>query len=330
MDKHENVTADFPRRQAGNNPQHLLISLLGDYWVSRPEYLPSAALVRLLEDLGISTESARAALSRLARRGVLEAEKRGRNTYYRLAGAVARYAASVGASIAAFAESQTWSGSITMCIFSLPESRRDERSQLRDRLRILGFIPLYDGVWTSLADRVAAAIALLEEFGIENGSVFTAQEQARPGHQDISAMWSSDDLNESYQAFVDQWSWAPDAIREGQITPRQAFIARTDMIDSYRNFTKNDPGASIAFGAQSARAAARNLFVSVYDQLEPLATIRVRQVIEESSPDAAQHVHSHDIARMRLGLDGVRTCPMCIHADEWTTTASPPTAELPA
>jgi phenylacetic acid degradation operon negative regulatory protein len=71
------ATAEFsdvalPRMQAGGSPQHLLLTLLGDYWYGQRAALPSAALVSLLGEFGITEVSARAALSRLARRGLLE------------------------------------------------------------------------------------------------------------------------------------------------------------------------------------------------------------------------------------------------------------------
>src|SRR5690242_729440 len=73
---------ELPRAQAGGRPQHLLVTMLGDYWFERREHLPSAALVDLLAEFDISEAGARAALSRLARRGLLESSKRGRHTAY--------------------------------------------------------------------------------------------------------------------------------------------------------------------------------------------------------------------------------------------------------
>src|SRR3954462_13731339 len=61
---------DLPRAQAGAQPQHLLLTLLGDYWFQRDEHLPSAALVDLLAEFGVSAGGARAALSRPARPGL--------------------------------------------------------------------------------------------------------------------------------------------------------------------------------------------------------------------------------------------------------------------
>nr|WP_262403306.1 hypothetical protein [Actinomadura sp. CNU-125] len=76
----------LPRMQQGAQPQHLLITLLGDYWLDRNEPLPSAALVALLGEFGISQVAARAALSRLARRGLLRVSKEGRRSYYAMTG----------------------------------------------------------------------------------------------------------------------------------------------------------------------------------------------------------------------------------------------------
>ena len=79
----QNADGRLPRSQVGTNPQHLLITLLGDYWYGRTEHLPSAALVELLAEFDISEPSARAALNRLTKRGLLLSSKRGRNTYVR-------------------------------------------------------------------------------------------------------------------------------------------------------------------------------------------------------------------------------------------------------
>ncbi len=52
-------------------PPRLLLTLLGDYWWQRTEPLPSAAIVALLAEFGVSDSAARAALSRLTRNGLL-------------------------------------------------------------------------------------------------------------------------------------------------------------------------------------------------------------------------------------------------------------------
>src|SRR5262249_2913103 len=75
---------------AVQRPPRLLLTLLGDYWWRRTEPLPSAALVALLAEFGVSDSAARAALSRLTRNGLLITSKSGRRTVVRLSERAAR------------------------------------------------------------------------------------------------------------------------------------------------------------------------------------------------------------------------------------------------
>ena len=63
---------------AAQRPPRLLLTMLGDYWWQRTEPLPSAAIVALLAEFGVSDSAARAALSRLTRNGLLVTSKTGR------------------------------------------------------------------------------------------------------------------------------------------------------------------------------------------------------------------------------------------------------------
>src|ERR1700750_2248123 len=69
---------------AAQRPPRLLLPRLGDYWWQRTEPLPSAAIVALLSEFGVSDSAARAALSRLTRNGLLVTSKTGRRTFSRL------------------------------------------------------------------------------------------------------------------------------------------------------------------------------------------------------------------------------------------------------
>src|SRR5690606_14719932 len=132
----------------GNSPQHLLITLLGDYWLDVEEPLPSAALVDIVGEFGVTQTAARGALSRMCKAGLLERRKRSRNTFYALTD-LARLELRDGARrIAWFGLVQEpWDGQWTVAAYSLPEEHRDLRHLVRSRLRWLGFAPLYDGMW---------------------------------------------------------------------------------------------------------------------------------------------------------------------------------------
>jgi len=131
-------------------PPRLLLTLLGDYWWQRTESLPSAAIVGLLAEFGVSDSAARAALSRLTRNGLLVTLRNGRRTYVQLSSRAADVLDDGARRIFSFGgRPSPWDGMWSLVAFSIPEEHRSARDELRKALRWLGFAPLYDGLWVS-------------------------------------------------------------------------------------------------------------------------------------------------------------------------------------
>ena len=63
--------SELPRFQSGFPPQHVLLTLIGEYGLHIGDPIPSASLVLMLGEFGITQAGARAAIARLARRGIL-------------------------------------------------------------------------------------------------------------------------------------------------------------------------------------------------------------------------------------------------------------------
>ena len=113
---------------AVQRPPRLLLTLLGDYWWRRTEPLPSAALVALLAEFGVSDSAARAALSRLTRNELLVTSKSGRRTVVRLSERAARILDDGGSQIFSFGRaSRPWDGLWSLVAFSIPEQNRAAR-----------------------------------------------------------------------------------------------------------------------------------------------------------------------------------------------------------
>ena len=160
----------MPRFQVGFPPQHLLLTLLGDYWSGRSEPLPSAALVDLLAEFDVNPSGARAALSRLSIRGLLVGTKDGRNTFYRVADGFRHLLPYGPIHTRAFAKPKPdWDGMWTMVAFTVPEDQRRLRPMLRGRLQSLGLCSAVrrivgvaarsrQGARHRLADRAAAVV----------------------------------------------------------------------------------------------------------------------------------------------------------------------------
>src|SRR5580700_1701766 len=255
---------------AVQRPPRLLLTLLGDYWWRRAEPLPSAALVALLAEFGVSDSAARAALSRLTRNQLLVTSKSGRRTVVRLSERAARILDDGGNQIFSFGRrSQPWDGMWSLVAFSIPERNRAARDSLRKQLRWLGFAPLYDGLWVSPRNHAAEVIGSLQDLDITTATAFRAT--SVPAECDIPARaWDLDGLRGRYEHFISFARQLRDTTAAGQVPPMDALIARTRVMDEWRAFPGLDP-----------------------DLPAPLAARRVRQIITRYSPELAGRAAYH-------------------------------------
>jgi phenylacetic acid degradation operon negative regulatory protein len=293
-------SVDLPRSQVGSPPQHLLITLLADYWSGQTEPLPSGALVRLAGEFGVTAVGARAALSRLARRGLLAYSKVGRNTYYGLTKRTAEALEASRHRVLSFGERPPpWDGYWTVAAFSLPEERRDLRHSLRAQLRWLGFAPLFDGMWVSPRTPAAETWQVLKDLEISSATVLRAREFGRPGGRALIDAFDLSSLRELYGSLIDQYEPLVQRIAQGQVSAREALVARTAVMGTWRSFPALDPDLPDELLPEDwPRRAARQVFTEVYNGLGPLAVIRVRQILATSAPglaDLARHLTTAEV-----------------------------------
>ena len=265
---------------AAQRPPRLLLTLLGDYWWQRTEPLPSAAIVALLAEFGVSDSAARAALSRLTRNGLLVTSKTGRRTFSRLSSRAAEILDDGARRIFSFgAASQPWDGMWSLVAFSIPEDNRAARDALRKQLRWRGFAPLYVGY--------------LKDLDITTGTAFRASSVPADGEIPARA-WDLDGLRQRYECFIAFAGQLRDAAVAGRVPPTDALIARTRVMDEWRAFPALDPDLPAELLPSAwPRASARELFIGCYDLLGPLAALRVRQIITRYSPELADRAAYH-------------------------------------
>jgi len=286
-------TVDLPRTQSGANPQHLIVTLLGDYWWGRHEHLPSAGLVALAGEFDITPTSARAALSRLARRGLLDSSRQGRRTYYGLTDRAEEVLDEGLHRIMAFGlEDRPWSGSWVVVIFSVPEEQRDLRHLLRTKLRWLGFGPLYDGVWVSPRAGAEETARELVGLGVASATVLESRiVRALEGGDPLRA-WDLDALRREYDAFIAEFTPLLGRVRAGEVGGAEALVARTRVMDAWRQFPGLDPELpEDALPGGWPRRRAQHIFARVYDALGPLAEVRFRQILADHAPELAVRAH---------------------------------------
>lgn len=295
-------SAGLPRSQAGATPQHLLMTLLGDYWRDREDLLPSRALVDLLGEFDITEQSARRALNRLTGRGLLQSTRRGQNTFCGMRPDALPVLRETARRIVNFGthDGRVWDRVWTVVAFSVPEAQRELRHMIRTRLHFLGFAMLYDGLWCSPWDEQEPVLTVLRELGIASATVMRAEINERSSVQALAA-WDLDALKQRYVEFEREFSPILDASSRGELTASQALVTRTRVMDGWRGFLSLEPDLPAALlPLDWPRTRMRELFVELYDSLAPVARGRCQQIIAKHSPQLAELVTVHSAIDLPL------------------------------
>lgn len=292
----------LPRRQEANSAQGLAATLVADYTLPTRAWLPTAAIVTLLGESGVSAAGARAAISRLARRGVLESARHGRHSAYRLTPEAAAELSAGGAWIARFGtQDDPWDGRWTLVAFSLPQEQSSPRRTLRGQLRWLGFAPLYDGLWVSpdtvnptVRQRLSAvSLGAMTIFRADHVELATATNRSPIEAWDIAA------IARHYESFDRRWSPLLPSVRAGRVTGAAAVRARAEIMDTYRRIPLLDPHLPIELMSPDwPRVRTRETFTAVYDGLAEQAEEHVRMVVGRSGDRAGTGIRAHTVARM--------------------------------
>ncbi|AYJ50282.1 PaaX family transcriptional regulator [Rhodococcus sp. P1Y] len=225
-------------------PRSLIVTVVGLYVREFGGWVSVSSLIRLMEPVGVDAPAVRSAVSRLKRRGILVAEKRGTTAGYALS-AVARDILAIG-DRRIFARPASVGEDWTMVVFSVPESERRSRHALRTRLAGLGFGNVTSGVWIApahLADDCEKALAAdgLDAYA----DVFTG---ARLNSEDltmrVSQWWDLEALGAAYARFVAQFEVLRETWNEATPAenPGEAFADYIRALTAWRRLPYRDPG----------------------------------------------------------------------------------------
>lgn len=280
------AAVDFPRPQRGGTSQHLLVTMLGEFWRKTDLWLPARAIVRLAEDVGLSRSAVTTALSRLAGRGVLENDGGGRASRYRFT-AAARARLVVGAAqIAEFGDPRIrWDRRWTAIAFSVPESEREIREAFRARLKWLGFAPVYGALWFSPRDRMVQVKEIAEGYGVEDFMAFRVEDDGFAGRRPVVIDTLAPPRR--YTEFADVNEERLNRLRAGALDARQAFRARVEAMDEWRSFPWDDPGMPYELlPSDWPLLRARETFLDVYEATALPVERHVEAVLGELAPEA--------------------------------------------
>ncbi|NRQ37387.1 PaaX family transcriptional regulator [Nonomuraea sp. NN258] len=184
-----------------------MFSFLGIYLLGRDgAAVYSGSVIDVFARLGLSEEAVRSTLTRMVKRGLLARRRQGRKMYFGLtehATAVLddgrRRVWETGA------VNRDWDGTWTLVGFSLPDSRRSTRHDLRSQLAWAGFGPVQSGMWIAPGTRdvggIVAALGLRDHVTVLAARALAPTESADL----VRKAFDIDQIAARYLAFLDRW-----------------------------------------------------------------------------------------------------------------------------
>ncbi|MDQ2797684.1 MAG: PaaX family transcriptional regulator [Actinomycetota bacterium] len=248
----------------------LIVTLYGLYARESDGWMSVSAVVSLMSQLGVDEMAARSSISRLKRRGLLQAE---------LHDAVAGYRLSDDA-LAVFAEGdrrifsrptasveEGW----VLVVFSVPESEREQRHQLRSRLSWLGFGTVSSGVWVAPGHLLSDARNVLARHGLDRYvDLFEAEHSAFAATADrVASWWDLSELQTFYDNFLGRYEPMLRRYRRRRnLAGASAFADYVSALTSWRRLPYLDPGLAPQYlppGWSGERAA--DLFFNLRERI---------------------------------------------------------------
>lgn len=262
-------------------PRQLIVTIYGLYARAARNWLPIAALVRLMADLGVGAPAVRSSISRLKRRDTLRSLRLDGNAGYALSPSMLELISEGDRRIFDHHPASPGEGWVQI-VFSVPEAQRDKRHQLRTLLAELGFGPAAPGVWVApgtLADEVHVALARQELSPYVD--IFRGEHLGyAPLADRVRTWWDLDAIDARYTQFV--VAYRPLARRVARRPPSadEAFAAYVRMLTGWRRLRYLDPGLPLELlPARWQGVPAADLFGRLDEVLRPLAQRHALQVI---------------------------------------------------
>lgn len=264
-------------------PRALIVSLFGLYARELGGWLSVATIVRLMADLGVDEQATRSAVFRLKKRGWLDAEKDGRSAGYRASPEALAILAEGDERIFGRRRATADDGWL-LVVFSVPESERDKRHQLRSTLARLGLGTVGPGTWVAPGHLDEAVLGALDRGGLRQFTdVFRADHlSSAPPRDTIAAWWDLDALQTTYadylgrfSAVADRWPDEPDVPDEAR-----AFADYVPAVTAWRRLPYLDPGLPLdALPEDWIGVRAEVLFARFREHLAAPAAAHVRAVV---------------------------------------------------
>ncbi|MER5185225.1 PaaX family transcriptional regulator C-terminal domain-containing protein [Streptomyces sp. NPDC002896] len=246
------MTAELqsPRGAAGRPDTRLaqlILTLFGLYARAEHNWLSVASVVRLMADLEVEGQAVRSSISRLKRRGVLRSERHAGAAGYALADPALKMLAEGDVRIFERVRAVADDGWLVV-VYSVPESEREKRHELRSSLTRLGFGTAAPGVWVAPGNVASETRLTLERRGLSAYvDIFTGDHFAYGDlRSKVRTWWDLDELTELYADFLQRHRPLLERASASGTTPVEAFRMYVPMLTEWRRLPYRDPGLPLS------------------------------------------------------------------------------------
>lgn len=259
-------------------PQSLMFSFLGIYVLGRGTAVHSGSVIDVFARLGVSEEAVRSTLARMVKRDLLVRHRRGRKVYLGLTAHAAQVLTDGRRRVwETGVVNRSFDGTWTLVGFSLPDSRRSTRHDLRSRLVWDGFGPLQSGLWIAPGVRDVGEILAPLDLG-DSVTVLTARALAPTEAADlVRKAFDIEQIAGRYLAFLARWDTGRPLPAAPDDLARQLLL-HTDWLQLVRQ-DPHLPAEHLPAGWPAIRA--EQVFHTLAHEYEPRARKLADAVLDE-------------------------------------------------
>lgn len=227
--------------------QSLLLTIYGDYIRHYGSKIWIGSLIQLLEVFGHNEQAVRVAVSRMAKQGLLQSERVGNKSYYKLTERGLNRVDEAAKRIYKLTPHE-WDGKWRIVMYNIPEEKRQIRDELRKELQWSGFGHLSSGCWVSPNNHEKAIDLLISKYQIEEYVHLFLSKYKGPRENAVlvESCWPLAKIEEKYEEFIAEYSKKyivhQSIIQSGEMSDKECFMERIYLVHQYRKFLFIDPG----------------------------------------------------------------------------------------
>ena len=261
----------------------LLLTVLGEFVLPAETPVWTAALLYVLEGLGIEQQTARQAIARCADTGLITGEKHGRLVRWNLTDAgISSIEETTRRVMSLSSVPEHWDGYCLILVVSVPQRQKAVRKRLYRALTWAGFGNPAPGLWaTPHAEREEEMKQIIREFDLQGSTMAFRGTTVAAGLTDaevVQRAWDFDEVADRYRRFIETF--------EGLAPPDgdELLFTYTAMINEWREFPSIDPQLPYDLLPDWVGRRANEMVLELRTKWSGAAHLRWQEIVEGTRP----------------------------------------------